>query len=164
MSHVVLFAYQIKFNISRKKRVTRILPNKLYCHFKRSLQCNQHRCWVKFRVIGTLSFSRMFGMYFGVVPSFIHLFQFHSKLDIDMCSSSNSDCSPNAICRYDGILSRTCTCKPNFEGDGFFCRGKCEARYIHDVIQLTPVLPIGAFQWRQALTHITFSYLHNQKF
>ena len=41
MSHVVLFAYKMKLNISVKNIVTKILPKKLYCDFKRSLQCNQ---------------------------------------------------------------------------------------------------------------------------
>ena len=36
-SVVVLFAYQIKLNIS--KRVKKILPKKLYCKFNLSLQC-----------------------------------------------------------------------------------------------------------------------------
>ena len=40
-SVAVLFAYQIKLNISTWKRVTKILPKKLYCHFNLSLQCNK---------------------------------------------------------------------------------------------------------------------------
>ena len=39
-SVVVLFAYQKKLNISTRKRVTTIVPKKLYCHFNLSLQCN----------------------------------------------------------------------------------------------------------------------------
>ena len=41
MSHVVLFAYSIKLNISTRSRVTKVLQKKLYCEFKLSLQCNQ---------------------------------------------------------------------------------------------------------------------------
>ena len=41
MSHVVLFAYPIKLNISTKNIVTKILPKKLHCDFRESLQCSQ---------------------------------------------------------------------------------------------------------------------------
>ena len=37
----VIFAYQTKLNISRKKSATKILPKTLHSHFKLSLQCNQ---------------------------------------------------------------------------------------------------------------------------
>jgi hypothetical protein len=37
----VIFAYQTKLNISRKKRATKILPKRLHSHFKLSLQCNR---------------------------------------------------------------------------------------------------------------------------
>ena len=39
-SLVLLFWYQIKFNISTSETVTEILSTKLYCHFKWSYQCN----------------------------------------------------------------------------------------------------------------------------
>ena len=39
---VVLFAYEIKLNNSRRKRVRKILPKGLYCHFNLSLQCNKN--------------------------------------------------------------------------------------------------------------------------
>ena len=41
MSHVVLFAYQTNLNISRKKRIRKILPKKLYCH-QDKFWCHRH--------------------------------------------------------------------------------------------------------------------------
>ena len=40
-SVVVLFTYQIKLNISTRKRVATILPKKLHCYFTLSLRCNK---------------------------------------------------------------------------------------------------------------------------
>ena len=55
-SHVVLFAYSIKLNISTRKRVTKIRPKKLYCEFSRFLQCNEENMYlIKFRVAGSLT-------------------------------------------------------------------------------------------------------------
>ena len=44
----VIFAYQTKLNISRKKRATKILPKRLHSHFKLSLQCNQENVGCNF--------------------------------------------------------------------------------------------------------------------
>lgn len=36
---------------------------------------------------------------------------------------NNGGCSPFATCTHTGQDQRTCTCKQNYTGDGFICRG-----------------------------------------
>ena len=50
----------------------------------------------------------------------------------DPCLSE--PCDPNANCVRDGLLNSnfTCTCNPEFTGDGFNCTGR--APYIHSHI------------------------------
>jgi len=36
---------------------------------------------------------------------------------------NNGGCSEFAICNDTELTERTCTCKPNYVGDGFKCRG-----------------------------------------
>lgn len=36
---------------------------------------------------------------------------------------NNGGCSEFAICNDTELTDRTCTCKPNYIGDGFKCRG-----------------------------------------
>lgn len=41
-----------------------------------------------------------------------------------LCSyKNNGGCSEFAICNDTELTERTCTCKPNYIGDGFKCRG-----------------------------------------
>ena len=45
-----------------------------------------------------------------------------AKGDFDFCKAGRHNCHPNATC-YSGYKA-ICTCKPGFEGNGKFCRGK----------------------------------------
>ncbi|KAH0616983.1 hypothetical protein JD844_028519 [Phrynosoma platyrhinos] len=38
-------------------------------------------------------------------------------------NQNNGGCGENAYCNYTAQTERTCTCKPNYVGDGFTCRG-----------------------------------------
>ena len=54
MSHVLLFAYRIKLNVSTKNTVTKILQKKLHCELNLSFQRNAENT-SKNRFKGTLS-------------------------------------------------------------------------------------------------------------
>ena len=57
---------------------------------------------------------------YHVFPRHAHACLDGDDADLDECIAGLHDCDDNAVCT-NTLGSFTCTCKPNFEGDGVIC-------------------------------------------
>lgn len=80
--------------------------------------------------------------------------------DVDECSESTDDCSPDAVC-INTVGSFTCICNDGYTGDGIVCTGKNLGTHLHAGALVPNIVSTSTSSLNPQLTLHTLSYVSN---